>query len=264
MDAKRLIHREQKNGRIYITDPNFDPKLKTQKDVSIAINTILKHTASMPLQGFQKPARMLRYAIENLNDQERADKHINYISENWNIPIDRVYEFVTTIKTYVLFPLLSNQYENMRAAKKARKEIAAVKKLIADIGAGEISTLEVRLKATKKRGFKGVNISSDYVILQVMEALKSMPEVNITEPKPGREKGDTPEGYRLKYCANEIHTNLAPIIDGHNNLFECIGHVFVAAGIYFTEDDYNIEYGNSGKYDNYHKYLITNVAGLLR
>lgn len=264
MDAKRLIHREQKNGRIYITDPNFDPKLKTQKDVSIALNTILKYAASQPLQAFQKPAGMLRYAIENLNDQERADKHITFISENWNIPIERVTEFVNMIKAYVLFPLLSNHYENMRAAKEARREIAAVKKLITDIEAGEISTLEVRLKATKKRGFKGVNISSDYVVLKVVEALKSLPDVSIAEPRPGREKGDTGEGRQLKYCAKEIHKSLAPIIDGRNNLFECIGYVFVAAGVYFTEGDYNIEYSNSGKYDNYYKYLRTNIAGLLR
>jgi hypothetical protein len=270
MDAKKLNSGKKIESKLI-------PLLNDDRSVSNIFDSILQYSGK--LKGQETDKSQLKYAVDHLKDAGRMKEYTKIIADNdkWTIPEAKIIDVINFVRIYILSPIFNDGYgaERRKAERilETKKELSKIHNLINDVEAGSIDTLEITLKATSKSVPNNIPLESDIVVTKIFECLKSLLNdfkslpnfvsfAEINQNPKGRPKGIEPETRQQKYCANKIREEYSSLFDSQNDLYEFTGLCFVAAGIYQTESDYNIEFSNSGKYDSYRDYLISKIKSL--
>jgi hypothetical protein len=257
MDAKRLIHRKQKNGLIPLSDETLIDKSPSNvlADVlNLGINLHGLNTASIKLQS----------AITKIQDRKRLQEYISDIARKWEIDANAVSNEIQFVIMLVLFPMLQDRYNSHTEARETKRELADIKTLINKIEDGSIKTFEITLKATVKGVSENVQIKSSMVVGSIYKCLKSLPDVEIKAKTKGRPKG-TPalENVQMKYCAELLKKGYSSKLD--INVYEFIGDIFEATGLYYDEAEFIDKLIEKQlKYESLKDYKVSSVKALLR
>jgi hypothetical protein len=216
------------------------------------------------LLGHKAKASSLNYAADHFRDKERAKEYTKIIADTWNIPEEEIIHEVYQVIFMVKFLMINDVYEiSKKKYIEEQTELFKIHNLINKIEAGSVNTLEITLKATGKGVSSDVQLKSDATVRIIFEYLKMLPKAKIKPRSKGRQPGVTPEIQVQRNCAAKIKETYSSQFKSKNKLYEFIGYIFVAAGIYQTDDDYKIEYSNSGKYDSFRDYLISKIKSLI-
>jgi hypothetical protein len=258
MDAKRLIHRKQKNGLIPLSDETLIDKSPSNVLVDVlnlGINLHGLNTASIKLQS----------AITKIQDRKRLQEYISDIARKWEIDANAVSNEIQFVIMLVLFPMLQDRYNSHTEARETKRELADIKTLINKIEDGSIKTFKITLKATNVKGIpEDISIKSSMVIRSIYEHLKSFPDVEIKTKTKGRPKG-TPalENVQMKYCAELLKKGYSSKLD--INVYEFIGDIFEATGLYYDEAEFIDKLIEKQlKYESLKDYKVSSVKALLR
>lgn len=213
--------------------------------------------------GHETKNQSLNYAANHFKDGGRAKEILKIIPNKSNIPDEKIIHEIDFVRFHVFSLMINDRYGVEKRNPDVKDELSKIHNLINEIEAGSIDTLEITLKATGKAVPVDVHLISDAIVRKIFECLKSLPKSEIKPRSKGRQSGVTPEIQMQRYCAEKIKETYSSQFESQNKLYEFIGYIFVAAGIYQTEADYQIEYSNSGKYDSYRDYLISKIKSLI-
>lgn len=252
MDAKKL-----KSG--YKIESKLIPVAKfTGKSLSDQIDFILSYYDK--LLGHETKARSLNYAADHFGDEGRAKEYSKIIAEKWNIPEEKIIHEIYFVIFFVKLLMINDRYGVDKINSKEKSELSKKHNLINEIEAGSIDTLEITLKATGKGVSSDVQLKSDAVVRKIFECLKSLPEAEINPRSKGRPKGIKPETYIQSECAKEIRETYSSQFVSQNELYEFIGYIFVAAGIFMDENEF---YNSQLENPTYGDYLIQKIKSIL-
>jgi len=264
MDAKRLIHRKQKNGLIPLSDETLIDKSPSNVLTDI-INSGIK------LHGLNTASKKLLSAIDKVRDRERLKEYTRDIAEKWKIDANAVSNEIQFVIMLVLFPMLQDRYNSHTEARETKRELADIKTLINKIEDGSIKTFEITLKATNVKGIpEDISIKSSMVIRSIYEHLKSFPDFESKAKTKGRPKeGPALENVQMKYCAELLRK--AYTFDSDSKAYEFIGDIFEAVGLYDDEGEFitnstPTEKNKKAKYsyETHKEYKVANVKALLK
>lgn len=261
MDAKKLKsdYKVDKIEMIPVVELTGKSREKVIDTLSSYYDNLLGHEAK---------ARSLNYAADHFRDKERAIEYSKLIADKWNIPEEKIIHEVYDVIFMVKFLMINNLYDADKRFNEEQTELFKIHNLINKIEAGSIDTLEITLKATGKGVSSDVKLKVEPTVRPIFEYLKLFPKAKIKPHSKGRPKGMESETYTQSECAKAIREKYSSLFDSQNDLYEFIGYIFVAAGIFMDEKEYKIEYDNSGKYDSdgnpsFRTYLISKIKSLI-
>jgi hypothetical protein len=251
MDAKKL-------NSEYKIKSKLIPLLNEDTNLSENIDLLLSHFDEQ--FGHETKSSSLNYAANHFKDGGRAKEYSKIIADKWNMPEDNIIYEINFVRFHVKVLMIKNLYGADKIVEKEKEEVSVIRKLVDEIEAGSIDTLEITFKATGKGVSNNVRLESDAIVTKLFECLKSLPKEEIKTRSKGRPKGEKPETYTLKECAKEIKKKYSPQIIVKNELCEFIGYIFVAAGIFMDENEF---YDQDNGYQKYRDYLIQKIKALL-
>lgn len=250
MDAKKL-----KSG--YKIENKLIP-LSNNKSVTDNIDFILSYYDEQ--LGHETKARSLKNAADHFMDGGRAKEYTKIIADKWDMPEKKIIQEINYVRFIIKFLMINDRYGVEKRNPDVKDELSKIHNLINEIEAGSIDTLEITLKATGKAVPGDVHLISDAVVRKIFECLKSLPKVEIKPRSKGRPKGVEPEIQVQRDCAKKIIETYSSQFKSQNKLYEFIGYIFVAAGIYMDENEfYDLELKNP----TYKDYLIQKIKSLL-